>query len=86
MKLLNLPLMTASVAALTLASCSQDDPVSLTRGRAIDFRTAMDSRSTETTNANLSSINVAAFMGDQLFFPTMEFNKGGDGLFTSTTE
>lgn len=87
MRISRTPLMVMAVAAMALASCSQDDePVSVNKGHAIDFRTAMDSRATETTNANLTDINVAAFMGDQLFFPDMEFAKGSDGFFTSTTE
>lgn len=80
------PLMLAAAAALVLASCSQDEPLSVNKGRAIDFRSTMDSRADETTNANLTSINVAAFLGSQLFFPTMEFTKGSDDFFTSTTE
>ncbi len=78
--------MIAAMAAVALASCSQDEPVVSNPGRAIDFRSAMSSRATETTNANLTSINVAAFMGDKLFFPTMDFTKGSDGFFTSLTE
>lgn len=87
MRISRTPLMVMAVAAMGLASCSQDDePVSVNKGHAIDFRTAMDSRATETTNANLTDINVAAFMGDQLFFPDMQFSKGSDGFFTSATE
>lgn len=58
----------------------------MNRGRAIDFRSAMDSRATETNNANLTSINAVAFLGDQLYFPVMNFTKGSDGFFTSQTE
>lgn len=86
MKKTKAPLMMAALAALALASCSQDEPVSTNQGRAIDFRAAMDSRATETTNANLTSINAVAFLGNQLFFPVMDFNKGSDGFFTSATE
>lgn len=86
MKKTNAPLMMAAVAAMAMASCAQDEPVSANHGRAIDFRPAMDSRATETTNANLTSIQAAAFMGNQLFFPTMEFAKGNDGFFTSAIE
>ncbi len=86
MKKSTAPLMMAALAAMTMASCSQDEPVLQNQGRAIDFRSAMDSRAVETTNANLTSIQAAAFMGDQLYFPTMEFTKGSDGFFTSATE
>lgn len=75
-----------ALITLTLASCSDDEPISENRGRAIDFRAAMDSRATETTNANLTDINVAAFLGDRLFFPVMNYTKGSDGFFTSATE
>lgn len=86
MKTSKAPLMMAAIAAMALASCSQDEPVSVNHGRAIDFRSAMNSRATETTNANLTSIKAVAFMGDQLFFPAMDFDKGSDGFFTSATE
>ncbi len=80
------PLMAIAIAALALTSCSEDEPVNVNHGRAIDFRAAMDSRATETNNANLTDINVAAFLGNQLFFPVMNYTKGTDGFFTSTTE
>lgn len=86
MKIIRTPLMMAAVAAMALSSCSQEEPVSVNQGRAIDFRTSMDSRATETTNANLTSIQVAAFLNNQLFFPDMTYTKGSDDFFTSTTE
>lgn len=86
MKNLKASFMMATVAAMALSSCSQDEPVSLNQGRAIDFRAAMDSRATETTNLNLSSIQVAAFLNNQLFFPDMTYSKGSDDFFTSLTE
>lgn len=86
MKKTNTQLMMAALAAVALASCSQEEPSSTNQGRAIDFRSAMDSRAAETTNANLTSINAVAFLGNQLFFPVMEFTKGTDGFFTSETE
>lgn len=77
-----------AMAALALASCSQDEPVSVNSGKAIDFRPAIgaQSRASEITNSNLSSIEVTAFMGDNVYFPTLEFSKGSDGFFTSTPE
>lgn len=86
MKKSTTPLFLAAIAAMGLASCSEDEPVSVNLGRTIDFRAAMDSRASETTNANLSSIQAVAFMGNQLFFPDMEFTKGSDGFFTSAKE
>lgn len=79
-------LMTIAASGLALTSCSQDEPVSVNNGGAIDFRPSMGTRATETTNANLESINVAAFLGDSPFFTTMPFNKGNDGYFVSTPE
>ncbi len=74
----------ALVAALPLTSCSDDEPISENHGSAISFRPSMGTRATETTNANLSEINVAAFMGDTPYFNTLLFSKGSDGYFTST--
>lgn len=86
MKKTNTLLMMATIAATALVSCSQEEPIDTNKGRAIDFRSAMNSRATETTNANLTSIKAAAFMGNQLFFPVMDFNKDADGFFSSATE
>ncbi|MDE5596112.1 MAG: fimbrillin family protein [Muribaculaceae bacterium] len=70
-------------AALAFASCSQDEPLSINEGRAIDFRPAIGGRATEITNANLSSINVTALLGDVNFFTDQTFAKDGE-FFTST--
>lgn len=86
MKMFKTSMLGMALITLTLASCSDDEPLSENRGRAIDFRSALDSRATETTNANLTDINVAAFLGDQLYFPVMKYSKGDGGFFTSTTE
>ncbi len=86
MKLTKISLMALGLSALTLASCSEDEPVAVNRGRAIDFRSVIDSRATEVTNANLTDIYAAAFLGEQEFFPVMQFGKGSDGFFTSATE
>lgn len=86
MKKTHKSLIALGIAAMALTSCSQDDQLDVNLGRPIDFRTSMNSRATEITNANISDINVAAFLGDQLFFPTMKFSKGSEGFFTSATE
>ncbi|MDE6395349.1 MAG: fimbrillin family protein, partial [Duncaniella sp.] len=86
MKKTHKSLMALGIVAMTLVSCSQDDQLDVNLGRPIDFRTSMNSRATEITNANISDINVAAFLGNQLFFPTMKFSKGSEGFFTSDTE
>lgn len=79
-------LLAAAVLGLGFASCSQDEPVSENRGHAIDFRPAMGTRATETTNANLNSIKVASFLNGSTFFEPLEFVKGSDGYFTSSPE
>lgn len=83
-------LLMIAVASMALASCTNDEPVSTyqTTDRAIDFRPAMGNRSraTETTNANLSTINVTAFIGDGVLFKQTDFNKGTDGFFVSSPE
>ncbi len=76
------------LSAIGLASCSSDEPLSINHGSAIDFRPAMAqrSRATEITNANLSSINVTALMGDEILFHDLDFSKGTDNYFTSSPE
>ena len=82
-------LLTMSLAALTLASCSDDEPdIAVHNGESpeIAFRPAMGglSRATETTNANLSSIYITGLLGDEDYFDQLEFTKGDDNLFTSS--
>lgn len=86
MKTTQLLLAATAVLGMGMASCSQDEPVSENKGNAISFRPAMGTRATETTNANLSKIKVAAFLGDQTYFEPLDFVKGSDSFFTSTPE
>lgn len=60
------PLFLMAMSAIALASCSEDEPVSVRQAtnEAISFRPAMGTRATETTNANLNKIFVTAFYGD----------------------
>ena len=79
----------SAVAALAMVSCSDDEPLSMAETRhSIQFRPAMGnvSRADEATNSNLSAIKVAAFLGDKLYFPELEFDKGSDGVFSSTPD
>ncbi len=87
-KTLLLPAIAAFAGVLGLTSCSQEESVNLqgTGNGKIAFRPAMGTRATETTNANLTELQAAAFMGDQAFFPDMAFTKGEDGFFTSSPE
>ncbi|MDE6017887.1 MAG: fimbrillin family protein [Muribaculaceae bacterium] len=94
------PLFLMAVSAIALASCSEDEPVSVRQAtnEAISFRSAMGTRATETTNANLSKIFVSAVYGDStvnsstkkmdgynysLYFDNAEFDKGSDSFFTA---
>lgn len=82
------PLILIGLTTLALASCTEEESVNTYKGNAIDFRPAMGTRASETTNSNLSEIMVAAFQGSQtspFFNPTL-FSKGSDGFFTSTPE
>lgn len=83
-------LFVVAIAAIALASCSQDDDLDVSSKRtAIQFRPGIgvESRASEITNANLADINVTAFMGDQKFFPEMTFSKeDGSAYFVSSPE
>ncbi len=89
-----------AVSAIALASCSEDEPVSVRQAtnEAISFRSAMGTRATETTNANLDKIYVSAVFRDStvtdettkfngfknsLYFDNAEFDKGSDSFFTA---
>lgn len=80
-------LLIAAAASLTLAACSEDEPLSVnTRsGDAISFRPAMGSRATEVTNANLQSFYVYSFLGDAPYFNNVAYTKGADGFYNSAT-
>ena len=72
------------MAALAMASCSKDETTGINNGNAIDFRTALGTRASETTTANIEKFNVTALTaaGDN-FFTDVEFSKDGS-FFTST--
>ncbi|WP_417014327.1 fimbrillin family protein [Alistipes sp.] len=71
-------------AALALASCSKDEPVSTNNGNAIDFRAAMQTRAAETTTANIAKFFVTALDKNSAnYFTNAEFTKDGS-FFTST--
>ncbi|MBD5370867.1 MAG: fimbrillin family protein [Bacteroides sp.] len=81
-------LLILSAAAMTLgmASCAKDEPISVNEGAAINFRPSLGTRATETTNANLSEITVAGFMGTSQYFNPLLFTKASDGYFESSPE
>lgn len=86
-----------AAGALALASCSNDEPVSVRQlsDEAISFRSGMGTRASETTNANIDKIFVTAVYGDSignkgartfkntLYFDNTEFDKGSDSFFTA---
>lgn len=69
----------AASVAFVLTSCSNDQEVSVNNGRAIDFRSAMNVRGSETTTANLSEIYVTALHNDANFFENVKFSKAEGG-------
>ena len=79
----------AAMAAIAMTSCSNDETLEINTGteQAIDFRTAMATRATETTIDNLSSFYVTAFNENIIeapYFENLEFTKDGDSsIFTS---
>lgn len=76
-----------AVAALAMASCSQDETVEINKGRGISFRaeSGASTRAIETTNENLESFWVTAvYDADGAgFFSDVEF-KENSGTYTST--
>mgnify|MGYP000756665018 CR=1 FL=1 len=74
-----------AVAALVMASCSEDEQMAVNHGAAIDFRGAMATRATETTTANLNDIFVTALdAAGANFFTDVQFTNG-TGTFNSAT-
>ena len=72
------------MAALAMTSCSNDEALEINNGHAIGFRTAIATRATETTTANLEGFFVTAFYESaQPYFSDLEFKKGTGDLFES---
>ena len=73
-----------AMAAMFIASCSSDDVVSTNTGRAIDFRTSVGTRGTETTTDNIKEFYVTAIDANNAnYFSKQEFTKDG-AFFTSS--
>lgn len=76
------PFMLAAAAlSLALAACSNDDDVVLNQGRTINFRPAIASRATETTNSNLVDFNASAFLNGKPYFLNETFTKAAGSSF-----
>ena len=78
-----------AAAALTLASCSNDETVEVAQQKGISFRavTGLNTRASEVTTANLSALKVTAFWdknGDKYdgFTDEVDYVKAG-GVFNS---
>lgn len=77
-------IMFMAMAAMLIASCSSDDVVSTNTGRAIDFRTSVGTRGTETTTDNITKFWVTAIdEAGANYFSKQEYKKEGE-FFTST--
>lgn len=89
-----------ALSTIALASCTDDEELSARQEtkEPISFRSAMGTRATETTNANLDKIYVTAFTTDSayiaknkafnpseadIYFKDVEFDKGSDSFFTA---
>lgn len=73
-----------AMTAMLIASCSSDDVVSTNTGRAIDFRTSVGTRGTETTTDNITKFWVTAIdEAGANYFSKQEFTKDGE-FFTSS--
>lgn len=74
-----------ALAVAALASCSKDKSMSTNEGSLIDFRTAIGTRATVATTANLTEFKVAAFdaEGAEYFAPTRFFKGESSTSFVS---
>ena len=73
-----------SAAMLALVSCTKDEVIQINKGQKIEFRTAVTTRATELTNANLPSFHVTALYDEVEYFSDV-FTKT-DGCFKSETD
>ncbi len=79
-------IMFMAMTAMLIASCSSDDVVSTNTGRAIDFRTSVGTRGTETTTANIDKFWVTAIdEAGANYFSKQEYKKEKEGEFFTST-
>ena len=75
-----------AMIAMLIASCSSDDVVSTNTGRAIDFRTSVGTRGTETTTANIDKFWVTAIdEAGANYFSKQEYKKEKEGAFFTSS-
>ncbi|WP_443897980.1 fimbrillin family protein [Paraprevotella clara] len=75
-----------AVAAMAMASCSQDETIDINEGKGIGFRTSADkiTRGTVTTNANINEFYVSAFDTESdTYFANQKFTGKYDDFFES---
>ena len=79
-------IMFMAMTAMLIASCSSDDVVSTNTGRAIDFRTSVGTRGTETTTDNITKFWVTAIdEAGANYFSKQEYKKEKEGEFFTST-
>lgn len=79
-------IMFMAMTAMLIASCSSDDVVSTNTGRAIDFRTSVGTRGTETTTANIDKFWVTAIdEAGANYFSKQEYKKEKEGAFFTSS-
>ena len=71
----------ASLAVLAMASCSNDETIEISKSRAIDFRTTMQTRGVEVNTGNLTKFKAVCIVNGERYFGD-DFSKSG-GFFTS---
>ncbi len=79
-------LLILATAALTMTACSNDETIEVNKGTAIAFRTAVNSRATQTTTSSLNKFYVSAVNKGSAFMSDVEFSKGAGDVFTSYPE
>lgn len=75
----------ATMAAIAMTSCSNDEIMEINTGKAISFRTAMATRATETTYGDLNEFFVTAFTAnstDTPYFTDLKFERDGNRFFS----
>lgn len=79
-------IMFMAMTAMLIASCSSDDVVSTNTGRAIDFRTSVGTRGTETTTADIDKFWVTAIdEAGANYFSKQEYKKEKEGAFFTSS-
>lgn len=74
-----------AAAALTMTACSHDEIIEVNSSNSISFRTAVDTRASETATANLKDFYVSTLNEENVYMSNVCFSKEGDATeFTSS--